>query len=129
MEWNTEFIIAALCEIAKAIMNKVTNTIQRKIDQREIEKYGTDNIYSDSKTEMKRYIIFSMGGMNNVAFIKPYQDTGYMLVFYDFGKVKYHNFKNLGFRVWISEERGSVILKPRVSSAYIETDSFWDSFE
>lgn len=124
MEWNTEFIAAAIYEIAKAIVNKATDVIQR-----EIEKYDTDVVYLDPGIQMKRYVIFSMGGMDNVAFIKPYQNTGYMIVFYDFGKVKYNNFKNLGVRVWISEERGSIILKPGVPRACIGMDDFWDSFE
>lgn len=89
----------------------------------------TDVVYLDPGIQMKRYVIFSMGGMDNVAFIKPYQNTGYMIVFYDFGKVKYNNFKNLGVRVWISEERGSIILKPEVPRACIGMDDFWDSFE
>lgn len=41
MEWNTEFIAAAIYEIAKAIVNKATDVIQR-----EIEKYDTEVSYN-----------------------------------------------------------------------------------
>lgn len=131
MNWDTEFLFIALHEITKTIVKRTTSAIQKEIDKvgDRIEKSicKEDNIIEyDQRSSIKRYIIYSMGGINNIAFWKTYQN-GYMFVFFDFSKVHYKNFKNLGARVWISEERGSIILRPREYEIYIEMNDFLDS--
>lgn len=131
MNWDTEFLFIALYEITKTIVKRTTSVIQKEIEKvgNKIEKgiCEEDNIIEyDQRSNIKNYIIYSLGGINNIVFWKIYQN-GYMFVFFDFSKVHYKNFKNLGARVWISEERGSIILKPRESETYIEMNDFLDS--
>lgn len=65
--------------------------------------------------KIKKYIIESMGGLDNIVCVKKYQD-GYMFVFKDFSKVKYYHMKNFDCRVFISDLRGSMILLPLSSN-------------
>ncbi len=46
-------------------------------------------------------------------------------LFFYFSKVQYKNFKNLGARVWISEERGSIILIPKEPKMFIEINELF----
>lgn len=65
--------------------------------------------------KIKKYIIESMGGLDNIVCVKKYQD-GYMFVFKDFSKVQYYHMKNFDCRVFISALRGSMILLPLSSN-------------
>lgn len=74
-----------------------------------------NSFYKDERKRLEKYLKFSLGGKRNVVSIKSYKN-GLFIVFYDFSKVKYRNFKNFGARVFISDF-SSMILRPKYDSS------------
>lgn len=116
-----EHIQGVVYERTKGVLIKPVDwafdNLEKVIDNyRENREMQSVKIIPDNDIrKIKKYIIDSMGGFDNIVCVKKYQD-GYMFVFYDFSKVKYYHMKNFDCRVFISDLRGSMILLPLSSN-------------
>lgn len=90
--------------------------INGKIEESFIIEKNRDE---DRYCKIKRYILDSLGGYENIVFAKNYKN-GYKFVFFDLNDVKYYHMKNLDFRVFISEKLDSMILIPKEDSEKID---------
>ena len=127
----------AFCVVIDIIMNSISDRSSRIVDksidycleriENSIEtvrdKKQTDILISDIQRDdiekVRKYIIKSMGGIDNIAFIEKCKN-GYKFVFYDFEKVEYYHMKHFNCRIFISEKLGSMILLPQNNGMYYD---------
>jgi len=106
--------------IIKAVSEETTKSIydyiKKKISQEgEKEENTQEYIIGDVYNTLKKYILDSLGGYENIVLAGNYGD-GYKFIFNDLSKVKYGHMKNFDFRVFISNKCDSMILFPKVSN-------------
>ena len=113
-------IISTISNRTAQLIIKPVNKAFDYFEERVEEKYIIEKeIKRERYQKIKRYVLYSLGGYENIVFVEKYRN-GYKFVFFDLSEVKYDHMKNFDCRVFISEKRDSMILLPKHGTIEID---------